>query len=338
YPAQTKTSDSKIETAGEPFQLKLTTIENPEGMKADGADMVLVQVEVVDRQGRRCPLDNRMVNFQLWGEARWIGGLATRNNKEYQQDDDTNRDKNLLDAANKKNVSDNYVGAMSLPVECGVNRVLIRSTTTAGEIGLSVCADGVRPTFINLHTQAAPAADVLPALTLKPSLVRGETPSTPSYEDRFVSVDIVNAQAGSNQQDVRKSYDDNELTEWKSDGERENAWVTYQLARKASISEMTLKLTGWRQKCYPLEVYAGKKKVWEGITPASLGYVHISIPQPVAAKDLTIRMVAPVQDSRKFGYVKELAGGVANELDRMKSAKGKVELRIVEVDLLENAK
>ncbi|MDE5784508.1 MAG: DUF4982 domain-containing protein [Prevotella sp.] len=338
YTGQTKTSDCKIETAGEPFQLKLTTIENPEGMKADGADMVLVQVEVVDRQGRRCPLDNRMVNFQLWGEARWIGGLATRNNKEYQQDDDTNRDKNLLDAANKKNVSDNYVGAMSLPVECGVNQVLIRSTTTAGEIGLSVCADGVRPTFINLHTQAAPAADVLPALTLKPSLVRGETPSTPSYEDRFVSVDIVNAQAGSNQQDVRKSYDDNELTEWKSDGERENAWVTYQLARKASISEMTLKLTGWRQKCYPLEVYAGKKKVWEGITPASLGYVHISIPQPVAAKDLTIRMVAPVQDSRKFGYVKELAGGVANELDRMKSAKGKVELRIVEVDLLENAK
>ncbi|MDE6012075.1 MAG: DUF4982 domain-containing protein [Prevotella sp.] len=338
YTGQTKTSDCKIETAGEPFQLKLTTIENPEGMKADGADMVLVQVEVVDRQGRRCPLDNRMVNFQLWGEARWIGGLATRNNKEYQQDDDTNRDKNLLDAANKKNVSDNYVGAMSLPVECGVNRVLIRSTTTAGEIGLSVCADGVRSTFINLHTQAAPAADVLPALTLKPSLVRGETASTPSYEDRFVSVDIVNAQAGSNQQDVRKSYDDNELTEWKSDGERENAWVTYQLARKASISEMTLKLTGWRQKCYPLEVYAGKKKVWEGITPASLGYVHISIPQPVAAKDLTIRMVAPVQDSRKFGYVKELAGGVANELDRMKSAKGKVELRIVEVDLLENAK
>lgn len=338
YTGLTKTSDCKIETAGEPFQLKLTTIENPEGMKADGADMVLVQVEVVDRQGRRCPLDNRMVNFQLWGEARWIGGLATRNNKEYQQDDDTNRDKNLLDAANKKNVSDNYVGAMSLPVECGVNRILIRSTTTAGEIGLSVCADGVRSTFISLHTQAAPAADVLPSLTLKPSLVRGETPSTSSYEDRFVSVDIVNAQAGSNRQDVGKSYDDNELTEWKSDGERENAWVTYQFARKASISEITLKLTGWRQKCYPLEVYAGKKKVWEGITPASLGYVHISIPQPVAAKDLTIRMVAPVQDSRKFGYVKELAGGVANELDRMKSSKGKVELRIVEVDLLENAK
>ena len=67
-----------------------------------------------------------------------------------------------------------------------------------------------------------------------------------------------------------------------------------------------------------------------------MGYVHISIPQPVSAKELTIRMVAPAQDSKKFGLVKELAGGVANEMDRMKSAKGKVELRIVEADLLRN--
>jgi len=96
-----------------------------------------------------------------------------------------------------------------------------------------------------------------------------------------------------------------------------------------------MKLTGWRQKSYPLEVYAGKTKVWEGLTPATLGYVHLTIDKPVAAKDITIRMVAPVQTSTKFGLVKELAGGVANEMDRIKSAKGKVELRIVEVDLLE---
>ena len=328
-------SSYQIETAGEPFQLKLTAIENPEGTKADGADMILYQVEVVDKQGRRCPLDNSMVHFHLWGEARWIGGIATRNNKDFQQDD-TNRDKNLLDAANKKNVSDNFVGAMSLPVECGVNRVLVRTTPTAGEIGVSVFAEGLRAATVIINSQPAVPADVLPALTLKPHLDRGETPATPSYKDERQSIGIVGVKAGSNQDDAQKSIDDNELTEWKSDGERANAWITYQLERKAAISEITLKLTGWRQKCYPLEVYAGKKKVWEGITPATLGYVHISIPQPVAAKDLTIKMVAPVQDSRKFGYVKELAGGVANELDRMKSEKGKTELRIVEVDLMEN--
>ena len=330
-------STYRIETAGQPAQLKLTAIENPEGTKADGADMVLVQVEVVDKQGRRCPLDDRLVNFQLWGEARWIGGIGTRDNKAYQQDD-TNRDKNLLDAANKKNVSDNYVGLMSLPVECGVNRVLVRTTTTAGEIGLAVQAEGVKPAYLSLQSRQAAPANVLPALTLKPSLARGETPATPSYEDQFVSVGIKGIKAGSNQQDAQQSCDDNELTEWKSDGERETAWVTYQLERKAAVSEVTLKLTGWRQKCYPLEVYAGKQKVWEGVTPATLGYVHLSISQPVAAKELTIRMVGPVQDSKKFGTVKELAGGVANEMDRMKTAKGKTELRIVEVDLLESVK
>ena len=227
---------------------------------------------------------------------------------------------------------------MSLPVECGVNRILVRSTPTAGEISLSVTAEGVRPAYLMLKTQQAPAADVLPALTLKPVLDRGETPATPSYSDCFVSVDIVGAKVGSNAADARNAYDDNEMTEWKSDGQRENAWVTYMLSRKAAVSEITLKLTGWRQKCYPLEVYAGKKKVWEGITPATLGYVHLKIDEPVAAKELTIKMVAPAQDSKKFGLIKELAGGAANEMDRMKSTKGKTELRIVEADLLEKVK
>ena len=332
-------SQFKIETAGKPYQLKLTAIENPQGFKADGADMALVQVEVLDKQGRRCPLDNSMIHFGIYGEGRWIGGIATRDNTKFSfnkpKDAEAKGEKALLDSSNKKNVSDNYVGALSLPVECGVNRVLVRSTTTPGEICLSATADGLRPAYLTLNTQQAPAADVLPSLTLQPVLDRGETPSTPSYKDRFVSVDIVNAKTAGSSENLKNSYDDNELTEWKSDGEREHAWVTYQLSRKAAVSEITMKLTGWRQKCYPLEVYAGKKKVWEGITPASLGYVHISIDQPVAAKELTIKMVAPVTDSKKFGLVKELAGGVANEMDRMKSVKGKTELRIVEIDLLE---
>ncbi len=331
-PAATTSTDTLV-TVGEPFQLKLTAIENPEGFKADGADMALIQVEVVDKQGRRCPLDDRMVNFHIDGEVRWIGGIGTRDNKQFQIDD-PKPDKKLLDSANKKNLSDNYVGHESLPVECGVNRVLLRSTTTPGVIDISVQADGVRPAYLTLNTQK-PKANPLPSLTLKPSLVRGETPSTPSYHDCFVSVGISNVKAGSNTTDVKNSIDDNELTEWKSDGERQNAWITYLLERKAAISEITLKLTGWRSKCYPLEVYAGKKKVWEGITPATLGYVHISIPQPIAAKELTIKMVGPAQDSSKFGNTKELAGGVANEMDRMKSAKGKTELRIVEADLME---
>ncbi|MBQ9357077.1 MAG: DUF4982 domain-containing protein, partial [Prevotella sp.] len=329
-----RTSSYKLETAGQPAKLKLTAIQNPEGIKADGADMVLYQVEVVDAQGRRCPLDDRMVHFQLWGEARWIGGIGTRNNSQYQQDN-AQRDSTLLDSANKKNLSDNYVGHMSLPVECGVNRVLVRTTPTAGEIGISVCADGLQPAYLTLQSEAVEAATYLPQRTLPCRLDRGPTPLTASYEDVFHTVPIVSVQAGSNADDAVKSCDDTELSEWKSDGERRNAWITYRLARRALVDEITLKLTGWRNKCYPLEVWAGNKKVWEGITDATLGYAHIHIAQPVRSDRLTLRMIGPVQDSSRFGDTKELAGGNAGELDRFRSAPGRVELRIVEIDLLE---
>ena len=89
---------------------------------ADGADMVLFQVEVLDKQGHRCPLDNRMIHFQLWGEGKWIGGIET--------------------------------DAMSVPVECGVNRVLVRTTPNAGEICLSAYAEGVKPAYLTVKTSA----------------------------------------------------------------------------------------------------------------------------------------------------------------------------------------
>lgn len=60
-----------IETAGKPHHIKLTSIQNPEGFKADGADMALIQVEVVDKQDRRCPLDNRTITSTI--RAKWNG-------------------------------------------------------------------------------------------------------------------------------------------------------------------------------------------------------------------------------------------------------------------------
>ena len=67
-------SSYTLETAGEPASLRLTAITNPTGWKADGADVALVEVEVVDKQGRRCPLDNSLVKFTLSGPAEWRGG------------------------------------------------------------------------------------------------------------------------------------------------------------------------------------------------------------------------------------------------------------------------
>ena len=334
YRGAREVSRYAIETAGKPHHLHVTTIENPDGFKADGADMAIVQFEVVDEQGRRCPLDNRMVHFNLWGEGRWLGGIATQqgswpypsNQAATEQKIPLANSSALLDGPEHPSVFDNFIRHQSLPVECGVNRVLVRSTTHPGNITLTCAAEGLQPVTIDLQTVRQPSSP------LPLNLTRGETPSTPSYSDHSVSIDIVDATSGSNATALANSFDDNELSEWASDGLRENAWATYRLARKAPVDEVVLKLTGWRNKCYPLAIYAGKKKLWEGITYATLGYVHIPIATPVTTDQITLRMLGPVQNSSAFGEIKELAGGATGELDRVRTSKGEVKLRIVEVE------
>ena len=338
----------KLETVGEPYQLKLTAIENPEGTKADGADMVLFQVEVLDKQGHRCPLDDRTVHFSLSGEAKWIGGIATRNNQSLQRPDD-NRPEGLLDAAATKNVSDNYVGAMSLPVECGVNRVLVRTTPTAGEILLSAYADGVKPANIEVKTNAV-ANSCVPSVasdqrssaslfTLHSSLSRGETPGTPSYTEKARSVKIVSAKAGYDSENASRSFDDNELSEWKNDGKQSTAWITYKLEKKTVINDICMKLTGWRLRSYPLEIYAGKTLIWSGETERSLGYIHLTPTQQVKTDEITIRLKGAGKDEDAFGGIVEVAEPAAGELDLFKSksknsANAKSELRIVEIEMI----
>ena len=325
-----------IETAGEPYQLRLTAISNPEGTKADGADMILFEVEVADKQGRRCPLDDRMVNFQLEGEATWIGGIACRNNKAMQRPDDTNRE-GLLDAAATKNVSDNYVGATELPVECGVNRVLVRTTLKAGVIRLKASAEGVKSATLEVKSKKAKGRNenLLSQLTLRGRLNRGETPLSPSYSEQACGIEIASATAGYDSEHAQRSFDDNELSEWKNDGRLSTAWITYHLARKAVIDDICLKLTGWRLRSYPLEIYAGKTLIWSGETERSLGYIHLTPNHRVETDEITIRLKGTGKDEDAFGGIVEVAEPAAGELDLFKAKKGgdaKNELRIVEIE------
>ena len=306
----------KLETVGEPYQLKLTAIENPEGTKADGADMVLFQVEVLDKQGRRCPLDDRMIHFQLWGEAKWIGGIET--------------------------------DAMSLPVVCGVNRVLVRTTTNAGEIHLSAYAEGVKTDHIEVVSEeviserqrvgASAGMKFMPQLTLKGQLGRGETSLAPSYYEMTRGINIVSAKAGYDTEHASNSFDDNELSEWKNDGRLSTAWITYRLEKKTIVNDICLKMTGWRMRSYPLEVYAGKQLIWSGDTERSLGYIHLKPTKQVKSDEITIRLRGAGKDKDAFGGIVEVAQPAAGELDLYKTKNGKdtkSELRIVEIEFIE---
>ena len=304
-----------VNTAGEPASLKLTAIQNPEGFHADGADMTLIQVEVVDKDGQRCPLDNRTIQFTLKGQAEWRGGIAQGKN--------------------------NHILDTNLPVECGINRALIRSTTAAGKVTLTAQAKGLLSASLTLETVPVKVtgglSTYLPQATLKGRLDRGETPSTPSYKDSKKGVRIVSAKAGSNNNDAEKSYDDIELTEWKNDGKLSTAWITYTLERDAEIDDICIKLQGWRSRSYPLEVYAGNTLIWSGNTDKSLGYIHLNVEKPVRANTITIRLKGNTSDKDAFGQIIEVEAIAANTKKKKKSS-SKHQLRIIEVEFLETIK
>lgn len=306
----------QLRTAGKPAKLKLSAIQHPKGWKADGADLVLLQVEVADAEGNRCPLANNLIHFMVEGPAEWRGGIAQG--------------------------SDNYILSEKLPVECGVNRALLRSSVTAGKVVVRAEAEGLASASLELVSSSVEVQNGLstyiPGDDLEGSLDRGETPLSPSYVERAVDVAVLSAEAGINTEEACKSWDDNELSEWKNDGKASTAWIKYHLERIARVDEVCMKLTGWRMRSYPLEIYAGDELIWSGETEKSLGYVHLKV-KPVPASEITIRLKGSSKEDDAFGQIVEVAAPVANELDLFKAKDGDKtnhELRIVEVEFKEN--
>ena len=307
---------AELQTAGKPEQIKLSVIQSPKGWKADGADMVLLQVEVMDKDGRRCPLANDLIHFDVEGPAEWRGGIAQG--------------------------KDNYILSKDLPVECGINRALIRSFTTPGTVRITAKADGLQSAEISLSSAPVEVknglSNYIPGDELEGRLTRGETPLTPSYKDTKVDVNILSAVAGANQDEAIKSFDDNELSEWKNDGRLNSAWITYSLERAARVDEICMKLTGWRLRSYPLEIYAGDELIWSGDTEKSLGYIHLNV-KPVLTNEITIRLKGASKEGDGFGQIVEVAAPAAGELDLFKAKNGDKtnhELRIVEIEFKEN--
>src|SRR5574344_1417748 len=296
-------------TVGNPASLKLTLISNPAGTKADGNDVALVQVEVVDDKGERCPLANDMVEFSLNGPAEWRGGI----------------DK----------AADKYALSKKLPVEAGVNRVMVRATREAGIVKLTAKADGLSEQTISFQTTAVDCKEGLssyiPGETQPSYYGKGAVKSTPSYTQKNIALAVDSITAGSNQADACKSIDDNEMTEWASTGN--DAWITYRLARRALIDDVCLKLTGWRKKSYPVEILEGDSVVWRGETPKSLGYIHLFIDHPVMSDRITIRLTGTASDQDAFGAIVEVEDQNAGTLDMVD--KGGKQLRIIEAEFRE---
>lgn len=335
--AKAAKSSYKIETAGRPAAIRLTKIENPSGFVADGHDIAILQYEIVDAQGRRCPVDHRQLTFSLSGEGEYLGGVAAggRNGftRAIKDDHDEKADYHSSDPAYH-----NWVGEATLPVECGVGRIMVRSTTKAGNISVTAKANGLEDATAIFTTKAIEEHDGLSEYfqseLLPLNLSMGETPSTPSCQEVYRAVKIVDVKAGANQETAKCSYDDNEKTEWSNDGNLDTGWITYKLAKKAVVDNLSLKMFGWKSRSYPLEIYVGNELVWSGKTEQTLGYIRLHMDKKIAGDTVTIKLKGAAATHDIFS-MKELAGGNANEMDAKADKQGKNSLSIVEAEILE---
>jgi beta-galactosidase len=114
----------ELVTATAAKAIKLTPILGPGGLQADGADVALFDVEVVDSQGRRCPTDEARIDFKVSGPGIWRGGYNS----------------GIVDSTNN----------LYLDTECGINRVSIRSTLTPGRITLTAARPGLQSASVEV--------------------------------------------------------------------------------------------------------------------------------------------------------------------------------------------
>ncbi|MGF2410689.1 glycoside hydrolase family 2 protein [Ferruginibacter sp.] len=298
-------------TVGEPVALRLKNIKRPVDFVANGHDLAMVEVEVVDAKGNRCPTALNMISYTLDGPAEWRGGMAMG--------------------------PDNYILTKIFPVEGGVNRFLIRSTTKAGIINITATADGLKPASISLTTKAFATENglskILPAAGLPSVLKRGPTPATPSYSMLRKPVAIINATAGANTDSAFASYDDNELSDWVNDGKLNTAWVEYDLEREATVSEITLKLNNFRSRIYPLIITIDGKEIFNGNTKTSLGYHTIQC-NPLKGKKLRIQLSAVAENKNADAGV-EVNGKKLDDGVKRNDANAKGTLSIIEVEIYE---
>ena len=146
-------------TAGAPVALKLTAITAAGGLRADGSDVALVDVEAVDSRGERVPTFQQRVDFETDGPGVWRGGYNS----------------GKVDSINHT----------FLDLEAGINRVAIRATRTPGAITLRARSVGLKPARVTVN--AKPFAARGGVSTLLPARLAVPLPAHAPQHPAFTS-------------------------------------------------------------------------------------------------------------------------------------------------------
>ena len=169
------------ETVGDPVGLRMRVIQHPDGMRADGSDLVLIETETVDAAGRRTPFAQNIVNYQVDGPAHWRGGI-------WEED------------------VPKYANRQVLPVLNGIHRVFVRSTEKAGLITVTATAEGLAPARVQINAldaglTALGTARALPAVLPrefkpKPNYGPDLPPAPPPHPDALATEQLGSSATG----------------------------------------------------------------------------------------------------------------------------------------------
>ncbi len=126
-------AEQTLTTAGPAAKLKLTAITGPKGLQADGEDVVLIDVEVVDAKGERVPTDDARVDFTCEGAGVWRGGYNS----------------GKIESTNN----------LYLNTELGLNRVAVRAAYAPGTITVTASRKGLESATVKVTSSAVEFAD-----------------------------------------------------------------------------------------------------------------------------------------------------------------------------------
>lgn len=123
----------ELTTAGAAAAIRLTPIVGPQGLQADGLDVVLLDVEVTDAKGQRVPTDDARVDFTCTGPGIWRGGYNS----------------GKVDSTNN----------LYLNTELGINRVAVRSTLVPGIIVVAASRVGLKSAQVQVMAKPMKLVD-----------------------------------------------------------------------------------------------------------------------------------------------------------------------------------
>lgn len=136
--AGTLLAERVVATVGAPAALQLAIDAGAEGIAADGEDVALVRVTVVDAAGRLVPNASPLLSFTATG-AGAIYGVGNGNPNDHSPDKPVNMPP----------------GGVTRPAFNGLCRVIVQAGTAPGAITLSVSSPGLTGATISVPVVAA---------------------------------------------------------------------------------------------------------------------------------------------------------------------------------------